>query len=190
MIVLALLAAQLVPLVEAPGSPEGTWKFWVSPGEELRGMHFRMEVDRSVCKGDVEVNGTTSTSDDVTLRFDSSNTIEVHGCLERGLAPLRLVALPKVHIAKATARWTQPRVLAVEATVRNTLPDAVRCGVRTLGEKQEISVAPETSKTLSLLVRLNSGRGNSLDLQLYPIAEAKAEACRQTVTIPVPRRSP
>ena len=189
-LVAPLLKVERVAVYEVAGAGEGEAHFKVSLPERLRERHFEIEVDRSVCRGKVRVNGEEVVGGnlDEVFRFDRSNSILVTGCLERKPDVVSLWAYPKVFIAAAKARLdARKSILDVEVTIRNTLLNSVSCSLMVQGHSEEFFVGPETSQTRSFFVRLKERQQQPLTFELYKYPESMEGAYRQIQSV-IPTR--
>ena len=120
------LRTEALELVEMPDAREGEHRYLTLPPDRLRQRHFRILVDRSVCKGKLRVNSQEMMGEDAaeTFRFDRSNEILISGCLERTPHPVLVLAYPRVFISSVKANIQKENSLVVlDVTVRNTLPN-------------------------------------------------------------------
>jgi len=164
-----------IQLIEKSTAIEGEHHYWFSPSERFRDRHFRIGIDRSLCRGRLLVNGTEFKGEDATdqFRFDRSNDIAVAECLERTPSPIEILAYPKVFISlvQTTIQADRTRI-RLDVTVRNTLPNAASCLLKAKGSEAELFIGPQTSQTLSLIVRLKDREESSITLELHKFAEA------------------
>jgi hypothetical protein len=190
--VVGLLFAQDFPLrqtlvleliaVSVPA--EGAHDFLLPLDEKLRDSHFLFEVDRSVCLGDLRVNGTKLSGEDAVelLSFAGSNKISLSGCIERTAKPLIVRAVPKVYLAGARVRRSGPR-LEIEVTVRNTLPNSATVRVAAVGQDVDFQLGPETSQTQTIFLRLVDRAKSELVVEMWKFPEAVEGAYRHQLKV-------
>ncbi len=184
--IVPLLKIERAEMHEVAGAGEGEAHFRVVLPDRLRERHFEIAVDRSVCGGQVKVNGEAVAGGnlDEVFRFDQSNSIVVTGCLERKPDLVSLWAYPKVFIAAAKARLDASKsVLDVEVTIRNTLLNSVSCSLTIQDHSEDFFVGPETSQTRSFFVRLKDRQQQPLTFELYKYPESMEGAYRQIQSV-------
>jgi len=189
-LVVPLLTVERIELHEVPGVGEGEAHFRVVLPDRLRGRHFEMQVDRSVCSGKLRVNGNEIAGGnlDEVFRFDGSNSLDVTGCLERKPDVVSLWAYPKVFVAAAKAKLdVRKSLLEVEVTIRNTLLNSVSCSLTIRDHSEEFFVGPQTSQTRSFFLRLIDRQEQPLTLELYKYPESMEGAYRQIQSL-IPTR--
>lgn len=160
-------------LVEMPVEEAGTHRYLLHLKESDRSFRFLLEVDKSVCAGEVTLNGEPVAPGEVeeAFRFDRGNEVRLTGCLERTPAPLRILAVPRVYIARGRVLRQGPRGYELEVEVRNTLPNAVTCALEAGDEEEQFLLGPQTSQTRRVFVRLTKVKGRALLCKLWKFAE-------------------
>lgn len=192
-----LLFAQDFPLRETVGleliavaaPKEGAHDFLLALDEKLREHHFLFEVDRSVCLGDLNVNGTKLSGEDAVelLSFEGSNKVSISGCIERTAKPVIVRAVPKVYLAGARV-WRSGEVLEIEVRIRNMLPNSATVRVSAGGKEADLFIGPETSQTQTISVRLLNRATTELLLEMWKFPEAIEGGYRHRLKVPVPRQ--
>lgn len=189
------VATERIDLVEKLGT-SGVHEYTLTLPDRLRGRHFGFVVDRSVCKGDLIVNGQKLLGDDAdeVFAFDRANSIRLEGCLERTPVPLELYAHPKVLIESAVAHG-RSEVRQIRITVRltvrlrNTLANSVAVSLESKqlpGWSKPFFLGPETTQTHTFVVRLNKEEA-TLQLELLKQEEAVEGSYRHIRRVPVTR---
>ncbi len=173
-------------LTELPIPGAGIHRYSFHLNESQRHFHFEVELDSSACAGPLALNGQKLTGQDVShlLRFDQANEILVSGCIERIPQPVRVVSLPRVHIASARPVRRQGLELELEVRLRNTLLNSASCSLETSASEQQFLLGPETSQTRRLFVRLYSEEQKSVTVKLWKFAEAVEGNYQHVLEVP------
>jgi hypothetical protein len=191
-----LLCAQEVPLreslllemIEVSGAKEGAHEFLLALDEKLRERHFLFTVDRSVCQGELLVNGSKLDGEDAVelLSFAQSNKVSIAGCIERSPTPVVVRAVPRVYLARAQA-MRAGRGAQIELSVRNTLANSATVRVSVGGTEADFFVGPETSQTRTLFLRLVDRDTTELLLEMWKFPEALEGGYRHRLKVSLPR---
>lgn len=185
-----IVKTEKLDLYEDAGAGEGEYHFRVTIPGRLRSRHFELQLDRSVCRGKVSVNGAEVPGENLeeVFRMDRSNRIAVKDCLERKSDLMVLLAYPKVFVSEAKAKVNATGdTVDIEVTIRNTLLNSVSCNLTILDQSEDFFVGPQTSQTRSFSVRLLDRQLKPLTLELFKFAESMEGAYRHIRSL-VPTR--